>query len=50
VHFCIDMFKCKIYCLIHKLVTFTKAMIHLKRHDDLVQGNICRELMRRSRH
>jgi hypothetical protein len=45
VPFCLDMCKCKIYYIIHKLITLMRASIHLRRHDHHVQNNMCKESM-----
>lgn len=43
VHFCINVCKCIIYYVIHKLVTFMRATIHLKKHDHPIQDDMCKE-------
>jgi hypothetical protein len=43
VHFYVDEYKCKIYYVVHKFITLTKAMICFIRHDHLVQDDMCKD-------
>jgi hypothetical protein len=43
VPFYIDMCKCITYCILHKIIAFTRVVIHFKRHVQLVQDGMCRE-------
>ncbi len=41
--FYIDMCKCITYYILYKIIAFTRVVIHLKRHAQLVQDDMCRD-------